>query len=152
MSGKLADQMTKETNVESKNRATVNERIKKTVGLKDRLLANGYQNARHFAGALQYRETITIIGGTFLDLGPVLLNLRRAARTKAPDRRIYFLNRVHENFAEFFGNLAGAAVSKTFEDLLAKDTPWYAQSAYFDAAWDAHKEKLADLWRKHFCR
>lgn len=151
MSKELAKKMNKEINIESKQRFGAKRIAKQAVGLKEELLANGYQNARHLAAGLHYGKTGIIVGGVILDLGEALLHTLRVTGETDQEKRAKLQERIESNLAEFAGDIQAGLVSSQFEDMLSNDTPWYALSSEFDAAWNANKHRLADLWRKQFC-
>ena len=112
---------------------------KQIVGLQDRFLANGYQTARHFAGALYAGEILTT-AYAFLADGSETLLLKE------------YSPRWYEVLAEFSADIVGAQVLSKFKDTLSENTPFWACSSYFDSAWEAAKNDLPDLWRHYFCR
>ena len=141
---KLSIQKGVKLNISTKLPKNAQEIEKNSVGLKDEVLANGQQTARHFAGGLYAGEFATLIYGNTLDKGEYYWHVIKDKLQKNDSQRKY------ENKAEYKADMATVEALRTFR-LKFKEEP-YKFYRYDDAAWQQNKQRIAQLWRTKFCR
>jgi hypothetical protein len=98
--------------------------------------ANGADNYRHFAGALYWGTPAAAVAATF-DFGEVIVR----GEAERP-----------ENWAEVYGDIAGAAANLSLSNCVYWTSPWYMVSAFDNAAWARCRHLPGALWRYLFCK
>jgi hypothetical protein len=134
----LATQMNIETGVASRQYSGSKASDRATVGLNDSVIANGANNARHFAGGLYWGKQGT--------RGQNIEDRWQQFRAPAGSQR------EQEAKAEVQSNTQAGRASNAIEDALGKEAPWYIEDEESDAAWKKNKHKVAEEWRKRYCK
>ena len=57
-----------------------------------------------------------------------------------------------QRIAEMTADFIGGKISDEFGEMLANSTPFWADKALFDEAWNKNKHKIKELWLSNFCR